>query len=52
MEILMARTSHDQLGDTSKKTGFGWRSSQPPTRFSRMLVPRLPLHRPRAVTVL
>lgn len=29
MKILMVLTSHDQLGNTGRKTGFGLKSSQP-----------------------
>ncbi len=28
MKILMVLTSHDRLGNTGRKTGFGWRNSR------------------------
>ncbi len=37
MKILMVLTSHDVLGNTGLKTGFGLKSSRPLTLFSGTL---------------
>ena len=39
MKILMVLTSHDQLGDTGKKTGFWLEEFAHPTTSSRTLGP-------------
>ena len=39
MKILMVLTSHDQLGDSGVKTGFGWKSLPPLTMFFTMRAP-------------
>lgn len=38
MKILMVLTSHDQLGNTGRKTGFWWKSLQLRILFSKMPV--------------
>ena len=48
MKVLMVITSHDQLGNTGRKTDSGSKSSQPPTTFSRTPASRSRLHRRKA----
>ena len=38
MRILMVLTSHDQLGNTGRKTGFWLEEFAGPTTYSKMLV--------------
>ncbi len=47
MKILMVLTSHDQLGNTGRKTGSGLRSSPPPISSSAMPAPTSPLASPK-----
>jgi hypothetical protein len=35
MKILLVLTSHDQLGNTSRKTGFWLEGMRPPTLYQR-----------------
>ena len=44
MKVLMVITSHDQLGNKGRKTGFSLEGSLLPTSFSRMTGLRLRWH--------